>query len=277
MLMLRFCGAGPGRWSSPGPQLQNLRRNDAGYPASLVDAVIAGDRGELARYGNPLEVAAQLSRGALCAKSDHVLACADFGAIEGRVLAWLAGEQWKLDAYRQYDLTGDKTTIEPYRIVAAKMLHKEPQDVTKPERQQGKAAELACGFGGSIGAWRRIAHGDGRTDAEVQAVIRQWRTAHPAICKFWRELALAARVAIRTSQAVSVEGEGSRPTIVAAFNGQDLTLTLPSGRAIDYPGARLVPNRKFEDSDPDIEFFDNAKGQWRPVRAWFGTLVENVV
>jgi hypothetical protein len=56
-----------------------------------------------------------------------------------------------------------------------------------------------------------------------------------------------------------------------------LTLTLPSDRAINYPGAHLIPNSKFEDGDPDIEFFDNARGQWKPVRAWFGTLVENVV
>jgi DNA polymerase len=129
---LRIYGAGPGRWSSPGAQLQNLRRNDTGYPTSLVDAVIAGNRAELARYGNPLEVAAQLSRAALCATLR--LGAADFSAIESRILAWLAGEEWKLAAYRQYDATGDKT-IEPYRVIAAKMLHKDPQDIVKAERQ----------------------------------------------------------------------------------------------------------------------------------------------
>src|SRR5262249_2704839 len=67
------------------------------------------------------------------------------------------------------------------------------------------------------------------------------------------------------------------PPITAAFDGYALTLTLPSGRAINYPGARLAANRKFEDGDSDIEYMDNAKGQWKPARAWFGTLVENVV
>jgi DNA polymerase bacteriophage-type len=272
---LRVFGAGPGRWSSPGAQLHNLKRNDTGYPGALIETVIAGDRTELARWGVPVAVAAELSRGALCAKLDHVLGCGDLGAIESRILAWVAGEVWKLEAYRQYDATGDKT-IEPYRVIAARMLHKDARDIVKSERQQGKSAELACGFGGSIGAWRRIAGNDGRSDAEVLAIIKQWRTAHPAIGAFWKTLARAARVAIRTGQAIQVGG-GSRPMIVAAFDGDALTLQLPSGRVINYPGARLAPNRKFEDGDSDIEFFDNAKGQWKRVRAWFGTLVENLV
>jgi DNA polymerase len=272
---LRIFGAGPGRWSSPGAQLHNLRRNDAGYPAHLVNALIAGDRAELARYGNPLEVAAQLSRAALCARPGHVLVCADFGAIESRVLAWFAGEEWKLDAYRRYDATGDKT-IEPYRVIAARMLYKDAAAIGTVERQQGKSAELACGFGGSVGAWRRIAGNDERSDDEVRAIIQQWRNAHPAIRRFWKELALAARAAIRTGGTITV-GDSSRPHIIAAFDGYALTLTLPSGRVINYPGARLVPNAKFEGGDPDIEFFDNANGQWKRVRGWFGTLVENVV
>jgi DNA polymerase len=262
---LRIYGAGPGRWSSPGPQLHNLRRNDSGYPGSLVRAVIAGDRAELARYGNPLAVTAQLSRAALCAKPGHVLICADFGAIESRILAWLAGETWKLDAYRHYDATGDKSR-EPYRVIAGRMLNKAPADIVKAERQLGKCAELACGFGGSVGAWRKIAGEDGRTDAEIKAIIEQWRAAHPAITKFWKALARAARRAIRDGQSKAV----------AAFDGYALSLTLPSGRAVNYPGAHLVANRKFEDGDPDIEFLDNAKGQWKSVRA-YGVLVENIV
>jgi DNA polymerase len=272
---LRIYGTGPGRWSSPGAQLHNLRRNDAEYPACLVDALLAGDRAALARYGNPLGVISELSRAALCAQSGYTLICADLGAIESRVLAWFAGEHWKLDAYRQYDRTGDKT-IEPYRVVAAKMLRKDIGAITSAERQQGKCGELASGFGGSVGAWRRIAGDDGRSDEEIKVIINQWREAHPAIRMFWRDLARAARVAIRTGQPILV-APAPRPPIIAAFDGYALTLALPSGRAINYPGARIIPNAKFEDADPDIEFFDNARGQWQPVRAWFGTLVENVV
>jgi DNA polymerase len=272
---LRIFGGAPGRWSSPGAQVHNLRRNDAEFPASLVAALIAGDHAELARFGNPLGVTAELARAALCAKPGHVLICADFGAIESRVLAWLAGESWKLDAYQQFDTTGD-TTLEPYRVIAAHMLRKDVSVIASAERQLGKAAELAAGFGGSVGAWRRIAGDDGRSDAEVLAIIRQWRDAHPAICAFWHELARATRVAIRVGRPILV-APAPRPPLVAAFDGYALTLTLPSGRAINYPGAHLIPNGKFEDADPDIEFMDNARGQWKPARAWFGTLVENVV
>src|SRR6516162_138364 len=103
-----------------------------------------------------------------------------------------------------------------------------------------------------------------------------WRDEHPAIRAFWHDLAQAARVAIRIGRPILL-APAPRPPIIAAFDGYALTLTLPSGRAINYPGAHLTANTRFEDGDPDIEFFDNARGQWKPDRAWFGTLAENVV
>jgi hypothetical protein len=274
---LRIYGAGPGRWSSIGAQLHNLPRDDDEFPLSLIDALLADNRAELARWGNPLEVVSELSRAALSAAPGHVLIGADFGAIESRINAWLAGETWKLDAFRRFDATGDKE-LDLYRVLTHRMLHKNGpvSEITAAERQLGKCAELACGFGGSVGAWRRIANDDGRSDAEVLASIKQWRDAHPAIRAFWHGLAQAARVAIRTGRPILVAA-APRPPIIAAFDGYALTLTLPSGRAINYPGARLAPNGRFEDGDPDVEFFDNARGQWKPARAWYGMLVENVV
>jgi DNA polymerase len=274
---LRIYGAGPGRWSSIGAQLHNLPRDDDEFPLSLVDALLADNRAELARWGNPLEVVSELSRAALSAAPGHTLICADFGAIESRVDAWFADETWKLETFRRFDATGDKE-LDFYRVLAHRMLHKNTpvSEIVAAERQLGKCAELACGFGGSIGAWRRIAGDDGRNDAEVLAIVKQWRDAHPAIRAFWHDLAQAARVAIRTGHPILVAA-APRPPIIAAFDGYALTLTLPSGRMINYPGAHLVPNSKFEDGDPDIEFFDNARGQWKPARAWYGMLVENVV
>jgi DNA polymerase bacteriophage-type len=273
---LRFCGAGPGRWSAIGAQLHNLPRNDAELPSSLVAALIAGERTELARYGNPLKVVSGISRAALCAAEGSMLFAGDLSAIESRLAAWLAQETWKLEIFSKYDASGDER-LHPYRQTSARMLRKDVLDINKPERQMGKCAELACGFGGSIGAWRRIAHdADERSDEEVHAIIRQWRDAHPAIRALWRELAQAARVAIQTGMPILV-APAPRPPIVAAFDGYALSITGPSGRAINYPGAHLTPNTKFEGAEPDIEFFDNARGQWKPVRAWFGTLVENVV
>jgi DNA polymerase len=274
-LHLRMYGAGPGRWAGLGPQLQNLKKNEASLPLSVVDSVRRGERAEIAKYGNPLGLLGDISRASLCARVGYELKAADYSAIESIVLAWYAGETWKLDAYREFQRTGD-TSIEPYRVVARRMLRK-PADavIDKPERQTGKGGELACGFGGNVGAWRRIIVNDPRSDAEIKVIVMQWRAAHPATVKFWRDLDRAIRVAIRTGEKQLV-APAPQPPITASFEDGTLALTLPSGRAIYYPGARLVPG-KFEDGPPNVEFWDNAKGQWKRKREWFGTFVENVV
>jgi DNA polymerase len=275
---LRIYGGAPGRWSAIGAQLHNLPRNDAELPSSLVAALVAENRAELARWGNPLKVVSGISRAALCAAPGHTLIAADLSAIESRITAWFAQETWKLETFARFDATGDKD-LEPYRVTANRMLRKTgaPSKLTDAERQLGKCGELACGFGGAVGAWRKIAHdADVRSDEEVMALIRQWRDQHPAIRTLWRELAQAARVAILTGMPI-LAAPAPRPPITVAFDGIDLSITLPSGRAIIFPGAHLAPNTKFEGGDPDIEFMDNARGQWKPARAWYGTLIENVV
>jgi DNA polymerase len=266
---MRMYGAGPGRWSGRGAQLQNLKKNENNLPLAAIDAVRSGNREQLRAYGNPLDVLADIARAVICASSGKVLMTGDFSAIESRVLAWLTDETWKLDAYRNFDATGDKAR-EPYRLIAAQMLQKPAETINTAERQLGKAGELACGFGGSVGAWRRIASDDKRTDEEIKADVYAWRRAHSRTTTFWQALARAIRVAIRTGQPM-IAGK-----IVAAFEGGNLTLTLPSGRLITYPEARLVPS-KFEDAPPDVLFKDNAHGKWSDYRGWFGTFVENVV
>jgi DNA polymerase len=274
---LRMYGGATGRWSGLGPQLQNLKKNESGLPLSVVDSIRSGDRTDIAQYGNPLALLGDVSRAALCASHGMELKSGDFSAIESVVLAWLAGEQWKLLAYKTFQATGD-LQLEPYRVIARKMLHKpEDAEISSAERRLlGKPAELGSGFGGAIGAWHRIMPHDTRSDDEIRAIIDQWRDAHPATTRFWKDLARAIRITIRTGQPI-IMGDPPRPSIIVAFADGNLTLTLPSGRAITYPEARLVPNRKFEDGDPDVQFMDNAKGQWKPAPGWFGTFVENVV
>jgi len=286
---LRYHGAGTGRWTSVGAQLHNLTRNDAELPVTLVDALIAGDYAELARYGDPLKVASGLSRAALCAAPGFELICADLAGIESRIVAWLAGEAWKLDLFRRYDATGDEL-LDPYRVLAHVILKGAVsiEAITAAQRQLGKYSELAFGFGGSIGAWRGIAGDDGRSDKEILEIVRVWRGRHPMIRAFWRRLMHAALKAIRTKQAIPVNSSPLSP-IVAAFDGYALTLTLPSGRVINYPAAHIVVDP--ERGTPNIEFMDNAKtapkvkkkagekvtSGWRSVRAWSGIFVENVV
>jgi DNA polymerase len=265
---MRMYGAGPGRWSGRGPQLQNLKKNESNVPLAALDAVRSAEREPLVQFGNPLTVLGDIARAVICPGPGNILLVADFAAIESRILAWLAGEQWKLDAYRVYDASGDKTK-EPYRLIAGKMLHKPPQDITADERQIGKAGELACGFGGSVGAWRRIAS-DPRSDAEILSDVQAWRRAHPKTIEFWRELARAIRIAIRIGQPRTVG------RITANYDDGNLTIGLPSGRCITYPEARLVPG-KYENGDPDVQFMDNANKRWCPFRGWFGTFIENTV
>ena len=272
---LRMYGGAPGRWSGLGPQLQNLKKNESGLPLSVVDSIRVGDRAGIAKYGNPLSLLGDISRAAICASPGMELMSGDFSAVESVVLAWLSGECWKLAAYRTYQNTGDKR-LEPYQVIARKMLHKaDDAEISKAERQLGKAADLASGFGGSVGAWRRIVPHDPRADDEIKAIIQQWRNTHPTTTKFWKDLSRAIRVTIKTGQPILV-AQSPQPRVVVSFVDGNLIMTLPSGRAITYPEARLVPG-KFEDGPSDVEFYDNSRGQWRRTRAWFGTFVENCV
>ncbi len=268
---IRFYGSATGRWSGRGPQLQNLKRNDLNVPLSAIDAVLDGDREALAKYGPPLEVIGSIIKATLDAAPGHRLMKCDLSSIESRILAGFAGETWKLAAYREFDRTGDKQ-LEPYCVVARKMLRKNDPiaEITPAERQIGKGGDLAGGFGGSVGAWRRLVPKDDRSDGEIKADIYAWRQAHPKTTQFWRTLSSAARLAIRTGS------EHKAGPIAASYRNETLYLTLPSGRSIAYPQARLIPS-KFEGGPPDILFKDNSRGAWTDRRAWFGTLVENVV
>jgi hypothetical protein len=235
---------------------------------SAISAIKSGDIGRVEALGQPLSIAADVSRGLICARPGHVLIGADFSAIESRVLAWLAGEKWKIDAYRQFDESGDPA-LEPYCQIASKILGRTVTPDDTEGRDLGKVADLAGGFGGSVGAWRKFAPKDTRSDESIKADIGAFRRAHPQIVRFWSNLETALKRAIRRP------GWFICGRLSAERRDGTLWMTLPSGRAIAYPEARLVDG-KFEDTT-DIAFRDNAKGQWREVVEWYGTFVENAV
>src|SRR5262249_57554285 len=111
-------------------QMERRWGREAERRAAGADAVLAGDRAELARFGDPIKVATQLSRAALCAGPGNELICADLAAIESRIPAWFANEVWKLAAFRKYDATGDET-LHPYRQIAAQMLNRDVLAINK--------------------------------------------------------------------------------------------------------------------------------------------------
>jgi DNA polymerase len=181
---LVFHGSAPGRWSGRRFQPQNLKK-----PAKTLDvdaaiaAIKSGELGRVEALGHPLSIAADVSRGLICARPGHVLIGADFSAIESRVLAWLAGEKWKLDAYRQFDKTADPTA-EPYCQIASKILGRAVTPDDKDGRDLGKVADLAGGFGGSVGAWRKFKPDDARSDDAIKSDINAFRRAHPQTVRF---------------------------------------------------------------------------------------------
>jgi hypothetical protein len=265
---LQFHAAAPGRWAGRGFQPQNLKKPETKDLDAAIDAVLTGKIENVRALGAPLSVIGDISRSIICATPGHVLIGADFSAIESRVLAWCAGEQWKVGAYSEYDRTGDDK-LEPYCVAASKILKRTVTKADEAGRAIGKICDLAFGYGGGLGAWRNFDKSDTFSDADVEQFKKSFRQTHAATVRFWHRLERAAHRAIRTAQPTKYR------MFSFAMEAGALYMTLPSGRRLAYPEARVVPG-KFEGTR-EIRFKDNAGGRWAESSAWYGTLVENAV
>jgi DNA polymerase len=267
---LKFHGASTGRWAGSGFQPHNLKRVEIENfdVDAAIAAILTRDRDRVCEFGPPMTVIGDTARGLICAPSDRALICADFSTIEARVLAWYAGETWKLDAFRHYDATNDPA-LDPYLSAAARILKRRVDPSDDIGRHLGKTCELSFGFGGGLGAWRNFDDSDTHSDADVERYKNEWRRAHPATTRFWRRLEGSIKKAIRTGQ------RGTLDRLVFELEDETFFITPPSGRRLAYPRAHLVPG-KFPDTT-DVAFMDNARGGWAEARAWFGIFVENVV
>jgi DNA polymerase len=189
----RYHGASTGRWAGEGFQPQNLKRPAVDDLAAAIDAVATGDYEHVRKlYPRPLSIIGDCSRSMIIAAPGHVLIGADFASIESRVLAWVAGEEWKLDSYRRFDATRDLRD-EPYCATACRIFGVPAGSYTKdsPERNIGKTCDLAFGYAGGLGAWRKF-QPDQFSDQEVETFKNEWRAAHPAIKRFWHKIDRAA-------------------------------------------------------------------------------------
>ena len=270
----RYHGASTGRWSGEGFQPQNLKRPVVEDLEAAIAAVSTGDYQHVRElYPRPLSVIGDCSRAMICAAPGHTLIGADFSSIESRVLAWIAGENWKLDSYRRYDATRDPRD-EPYCITACKIFRVPDGsfDKSSPERGVGKTCDLAFGYMGGLGAWRKF-EPDRFTDAEVEQFKKEWRSAHPQIKRFWYDVDRAAWTAVHNRGRIV-------PCGYVAFkcDGAFLQLKLPSGRKLFYPLAKI----EIEDARNQVVVFaDNAAGQFKDCRhgkgAYGGLWAENVV
>ena len=265
---LRFHGAGTGRWTGHGPQPQNFRRDGEGIEAKRI-AIATGDLAHVAKlYPQPLEVVGDIARAMICAAPGHRFLIGDFSGIESRVLAWVSGQQSKLDMWAKFDRTGDPKD-EPYYLLG--------RGCGRPEetaRSIGKTADLAFGYMGGPGAWDRLApDDDNSTDNDKRRYQQAWRRMHPATVKFWGGINRAAIQAVRNADV-----EFTCRQLSFIYDGEFLRIKLPSGRSLSYPSPRLSTD-KF--GNAIVMFKDNAGGKWVDCRfgqgAYGGLWAENIV
>jgi DNA polymerase len=212
-----------------------------------------------------------LVRGVLCAPEGKVFIGADLANIEGRLVAWLANDQRKLQRFRDYD---EGTGPDIYLATAADMYNVDIKEA-KPYRMIGKVAELALGYQGSIGAFLSMAsvYGVDFTDEEAKAIVDKWRLANFRIKQLWYATQDAAIMAV-TNRGMNYTA--GRVTYV--MHGDHLKAVLPSGRALTYPYARTAKGKygliiEFE-GYPQAKHGRN-KTQWGKVDTYGGKLVEN--
>jgi len=246
----RYHGAMPGRFTSIGVQLQNLKKPTVADITTAIAAVRTGDLAHMqAHYERPLGVVGDLTRALVIPAPGHRLFIADLSGIESRGLAWLCDQTDKLDAWREFDRTGNPAR-EPYYQFGVEDLHLAPESARGP----GKTSDLAFGYEGSLGAWRRLAPADDNTpDKEVYRRRDAWRRRHPNIVKFWRT---------SIKQAINaIENPDERFTVARlTFVREDdfLRMELPSGRYINYPYARLYVDERSK----TFTFRDASGGRW---------------
>jgi DNA polymerase len=269
----RFHGASTGRWAGEGFQPQNLKRPIVDDLDTAITAIATGDYQHVRNlYPRPLAVVGDCSRAMICAAPGHMLIGADFSSIESRVLAWIAGEEWKLNAYRRFDATHDPRD-EPYCETACRIFRVPPGSYTKdsPERSVGKTCDLAFGYQGGLNAWRKF-EPDRFSDEEVQQFKKEWRAAHQQIRHFWHDIDRAALTAVRERGRIVRCGP-----IALKSSGAFLRLRLPSGRKLSYPQPRVIGGER----EQCVVFTDNTAGQFKDCRhgqgAYGGLWTENIV
>lgn len=300
---LQFCGASrTGRWAGRLFQPQNLprptlkqERIDEG-----IEALKSGCADLL--FDNVMELTSSALRGCIMAPAGKKLVVSDLSNIEGRKLAWLAGEQWKLAAFRQYD---EGTGPDLYKLAYAKAFNITPEEVTKYQRQIGKVMELGLGFGGGVAAFltfalvygldleelaaaampniprdvqreakswydesvkRKATYGlSERVFIACDSLKRLWRRAHPETCDFWYQLERTVRAAIATPKKTLYCGY-----LKVRRDGAWLRIQLPSGRALCYPSPSI------EKGNITYMGINSYSRKWQRLKTYGGKLVENV-
>ena len=282
--MMFYYGANrTGRWAGRIVQPQNLPQNhlpNLGYARELVKA---RDAELLAvNYGSVPDTLSQLIRTAFIPRRGKIYAVADYSAIEARVVAWLAGETWVLDAFRAGQDIYCATASQMFGVPVEK--HGRNSEL----RQRGKVATLALGYGGgesalvAMGALRM-----GIPEEDLPEIKAKWRKANPQICRLWRTVEDAALLVLRRGVLVTLPIQVANTYTAACLifsreadpdTGQDfLTIRLPTGRKLFYAHPFLAPAKNIPERD-SIHYYstNQTTKKWSQTDTWGGKLVENI-
>lgn len=272
----QFYGAGrTGRWAGRLIQLQNLSKNKMSDIDSCRTLVRDGDYDTVKLlYGSVTSCLSELVRTALIPEPGHRFIVCDYSAIEARVLSWIAGEEWALDEFRGEGLI--------YEATGARMFGVPKHSIAKGGenhhlRQSAKTAELACGYGGGMGAMKAFgADKMGMSDEEIVRAVDLWREAHPNVQRLWKALERAAiRCVVHGTEQVSTVGN-------IRFRKEKgiLWMVLPSGRSIAYFDARYGQgNGKFTTGKQVLSYMGREQntGRWVRLETFSGKITENLV
>ena len=264
--MFQFYGANrSGRWAGRLIQLQNLPQNHMAHLEDARSLVRSGDYAMLsALYDSVPEVLSELIRTAFVPREGYKFIVSDFSAIEARVLSFLAGESWRLKVFAE---NGDI-----YCASASAMFHVpvEKHGQNAHLRQKGKIAELALGYGGSVGALKSMGALEmGLAEEELQPLVDAWRTSNPNIVQFWWDVDNAVKTTVR--QRLDTETHGIR----FRYRSGMLFIVLPSGRQLCYVKPKMGVN-KFGGDSVTYEGVGSTK-KWERIESYGPKFVENIV
>lgn len=269
--LLQFYGANrTGRWAGRLIQVQNLTKHKLEDVEAARDAVKMADLDLIEMlYGNVQDLLSQLVRTAFVAPPGARFVISDYSAIEARVIAWLAGEQWRLDVFQTHGKI--------YEASASQMFKVPIESISKDGanyhlRQKGKVAELALGYQGGPNALRAMDRkwAANASDQELKDLVSAWRAANPAIVRFWTDCEDYAIEAIRLNRTVRF-----KHGIEFSYESGCLFIRLPSGRRLCYANASLQLDPRY--GRHQIVYWGTDTKGWNRLNTYGGKLVENIV
>ena len=264
--MFQFYGANrSGRWAGRLIQLQNLPQNHIPDLKQARELVKSGNYEAIELlYDDIPDTLSQLIRTAFVPKVGMKFVVSDFSAIEARVLLWFAGEKWRLDVFKSGGDIYCASASQMFRVPVEK------HGVNGHLRQKGKIAELALGYGGSVGALKAMGALEmGLTEDELQPLVDMWRSSNPNIVRFWWEVDRCVKDTIRQSLRADTHG------IKFEYQSGMLFITLPSGRRLSYVKPRIGEN-KFGGESVTYEGVGTTK-KWERIESYGPKFVENIV